>query len=153
MLYKLLFYCKKRTRTSLPWIRIIFRQINSECRFSGKTNRVPTHESLFFSSCQCVKMNLNLLVFNWWAFKFGFIYTHYILHEKKRQQTFKSTVMRKWYSLNELGLLNSVLILKIRPSIFKEIFRWFLANFLNFVKNQNILGVSFLTFLAHFSMS
>ena len=57
------------------------------------------------------------------------------------------------YSLKELGLLSSVSILEIRPSIFKEIFRRFLAHFLNFVKNQNILGVSFLTFLAHFSMS
>jgi hypothetical protein len=57
------------------------------------------------------------------------------------------------YSLKELGLPNSVSILKIRPSIFKEIFRRFLAIFLNFVRNQNVLGVSFLTFLAHFSMS
>ena len=58
------------------------------------------------------------------------------------------------YSLKELGLLFSVSILQIRPSIFKEIFWRFLAHFLNFVKkNQNSLKGFFLTFLAYFSMS
>ena len=36
----------------------------------------------------------------------------------------------KGYSLKELGLLDSVWILQIRPSIFKEVFRRFLAHFL-----------------------
>ena len=58
------------------------------------------------------------------------------------------------YSLKELGLLFSVSILQIRPSIFKEIFWRFLAHFLNFVKkNQNSLKGFFLTFLACCSMS
>ena len=56
--------------------------------------------------------------------------------------------------LKELGLLFSVLILQIRPSIFKKIFWRFLAHFLNFVKkNQNSLKGVFLTFLARFLMS
>ena len=36
----------------------------------------------------------------------------------------------QWYSLKDLGLLFSVSILQIRPSIFKEIFWRFLAHFL-----------------------
>ena len=58
-----------------------------------------------------------------------------------------------WYSLKELGLLFSVSILQLRPSIFKEILRRFLAHFKkNLKKNQNILK-GFFTFLARFSMS
>ena len=34
------------------------------------------------------------------------------------------------YSLKELGLLDSVSILQIRPGMFKEVFRRFLAHFL-----------------------
>ena len=68
-----------------------------------------------------------------------------------RQHIWK--LIKSRYSLKELGLLFSVSILQIRPSIFKEIFWRFLAHFLNFVKkNQNSLKGFFNIFSTFFNV-
>jgi hypothetical protein len=43
---------------------------------------------------------------------------------------YPAVLVNFWYSLKELGLLDSVSILQIRPGMFKEVFQRFLAHFL-----------------------
>ena len=55
-----------------------------------------------------------------------------ILQDKTSRQKYNFTSYNSGYSLKKLGLLDSVSILQIRPSIFKKVFRRFLAHFLIF---------------------